>query len=82
MENMTLNEDILLLEGLKVSPQSTILSFIFLLFIYIFALVSNITLVVLICTSSSLHQPMYLLFCNMSINDIFGATIVTPACSP
>ncbi|XP_033955395.1 olfactory receptor 8G17-like [Pseudochaenichthys georgianus] len=78
MENLTLHEDILLLEGLKVSPQSTIPSFIFLLFIYIFALVSNVTLVVLICSSSSLHQPMYLLFCNMSINDIFGATIVTP----
>ncbi|XP_054482263.1 olfactory receptor 52D1-like [Anoplopoma fimbria] len=78
MENQTLGEGDLLLEGLKVSSQSTIPSFIVLLLIYVFALVSNISLVVLIFTSRSLHQPMYLLFCNMSINDVFGATIVTP----
>ncbi|XP_022625606.1 putative olfactory receptor 52P1, partial [Seriola dumerili] len=28
--------------------------------------------------SRSLHQPMYLLFCNLSINDVFGATIILP----
>ncbi|XP_039633860.1 olfactory receptor 148-like [Perca fluviatilis] len=78
MENQTLNEDILLLEGLNISPQSNIPAFILLLLIYVFALVSNISLVTVIFTSRSLHQPMYLLFCNMSINDIFGATIVTP----
>ncbi|XP_031695855.1 olfactory receptor 5B17-like [Anarrhichthys ocellatus] len=78
MENQTLGEGVLLLEGLKVSSQSSLPAFIALLLIYIFALVSNISLVVLILTSRTLHQPMYLLFCNMSINDIFGATIVTP----
>ncbi|KAM6911508.1 LOW QUALITY PROTEIN: olfactory receptor 52E8-like [Lycodopsis pacificus] len=78
MENQTLGEGVLLLEGLKVSSQSSLPAFIALLLIYIFALVSNISLVVLILTSRSLQQPMYLLFCNMSINDIFGAKIVTP----
>lgn len=78
MENETLNLDILQLEGLQVSPISSVPAFIFLLTIYIFILVSNISLVVLILKERTLHQPMYLLFCNMSINDVFGATTVVP----
>uniref|UniRef100_A0A4W6C743 G-protein coupled receptors family 1 profile domain-containing protein n=1 Tax=Lates calcarifer TaxID=8187 RepID=A0A4W6C743_LATCA len=74
MENQTVNMDILLLEGLK----SSIPAFILLLLIYIFIMVSNIGLVVLITMERSLHQPMYLLFCNMSINDAFGATSIIP----
>ncbi|KAG8008401.1 Olfactory receptor 52N5 [Nibea albiflora] len=67
-----------MIEGLKVSPQSYISSFIVLLAIYIFIMVSNISLVVLISMERSLHEPMYLLFCNMSVNDVFGATAVIP----
>ncbi|XP_073335024.1 olfactory receptor 5B17-like [Pagrus major] len=78
MENQTLSEDFILLEGLKVSSQSSLPAFIFLFLIYMFAVVSNISLVTLIFTTRRLHQPMYLLFCNMSINDIFGASIITP----
>ncbi|XP_070699207.1 olfactory receptor 52N5-like [Pempheris klunzingeri] len=78
MENQTLSEDLIFLEGLTVTSQSSIPAFILLLLIYIFAMVANITLVALIFRSRSLHQPMYLLFCNLSINDIFGATIITP----
>ncbi|XP_044077175.1 olfactory receptor 51E1-like [Siniperca chuatsi] len=78
MENQTFGEDILILEGLKVTPQSFIPAFILLLLIYIFIMVSNIGLVVLITMERSLHQPMYLLLCNMSINDVFGATIIIP----
>ncbi|KAF0022860.1 hypothetical protein F2P81_024841 [Scophthalmus maximus] len=78
MENITVNMDILQLEGLKVTPQSSIPAFILLLLIYVFIMVSNIGLVLLISMERSLHQPMYLLFCNMSINDVFGATIIIP----
>ncbi|XP_039633865.1 olfactory receptor 52N5-like [Perca fluviatilis] len=78
MENNTFVGDILILEGLNVTSQSFIPTFIFLLLIYIFIIVSNIGLVVLIFRSKSLQQPMYLLVCNMSINDVFGATIVIP----
>lgn len=70
--------DILQLEGLKLSQQASVPAFIFLLLIYIFIVVSNIGLLVLILMERSLHQPMYLLFCNMSINDVFGATAVVP----
>ncbi|XP_071362045.1 olfactory receptor 52N5-like [Trachinotus anak] len=78
MENQTFIADILILEGLKVTPQSSIPALILLLIIYIFIVVSNISLVILIFSSRTLHQPMYLLFCNMSINDVFGATIIIP----
>ncbi|XP_037318700.1 olfactory receptor 52N5-like [Pungitius pungitius] len=78
MENQTLNADILILEGLTVSPQSFLLTFVFLLLIYIFIMVSNLGLLVLIITDRSLQQPMYILFCNMSINDVFGATTIIP----
>ena len=78
MENQTFSMDILQLEGLKVSPETSILTFVLLLLIYIFIMVTNIGLVFLIFMDSSLHEPMYLLFCNMSINDAFGATTVIP----
>ncbi|XP_070700217.1 olfactory receptor 52N5-like [Pempheris klunzingeri] len=78
MLNKTLSMDVLQLEGIKVSPQSSVPTFILLLLIYIFIMVSNLGLVVLISTEKSLHQPMYLLFCNMSINDAFGATSIIP----
>ncbi|XP_044227462.1 olfactory receptor 52N4-like [Thunnus albacares] len=79
MENETFNLDILQLEGLKVSPEASIPAFVLLLLIYIFIMVSNIGLVILIFMESSLHEPMYLLFCNMSINDAFGATTIIPS---
>ncbi|XP_023255947.1 olfactory receptor 52N5-like [Seriola lalandi dorsalis] len=78
MRNQTLREDVLLIEGIKISPQFLFPTFILLLLVYIFIMVSNLGLVILIFSSRSLHQPMYLLFCNMSINDVFGATIIIP----
>ncbi|XP_047463572.1 olfactory receptor 5B17-like [Mugil cephalus] len=78
MENQSFSEDVLILEGLKVSPQFSVPAFVLLLLVYIFIVVSNMGLVVLIFRNRSLHQPMYLLFCNMSINDVFGATIIVP----
>uniref|UniRef100_A0A8D3DWM2 G-protein coupled receptors family 1 profile domain-containing protein n=1 Tax=Scophthalmus maximus TaxID=52904 RepID=A0A8D3DWM2_SCOMX len=78
MENQSLHTNILLLEGLKVNAQSSIAAFIFLLLMYGFIMVSNMGLVLLISRSKSLQQPMYLLFCNMSVNDVFGASIIIP----
>ncbi|XP_022600424.1 olfactory receptor 52N5-like [Seriola dumerili] len=78
MENQSFISDILILEGLKVTPQSSSTAFILLLLVYVFIMVSNLGLVILIFSSRSLHQPMYLLFCNLSINDVFGATIILP----
>ncbi|KAM3600853.1 uncharacterized protein V6R79_003693 [Siganus canaliculatus] len=79
MENQTSNTEILLLEGLKVTPQSSIPAFVLLLLIYVFTMASNIGLMILIAMERSLHEPMYLLFCNMSINDVVGATTIIPS---
>lgn len=78
MENQTSGSDILLLEGLKVTPQFSIPAFVLLLLIYIFIMLSNISLVVLITLQRCLHQPMFLLFCNMGVNDVLGATAIIP----
>ncbi|XP_034034372.1 olfactory receptor 56A5-like [Thalassophryne amazonica] len=78
MENQTFNTDMLNLEGLKVSPEASIPVFTFLLLTYIFIMVSNISLFILISLEKSLHQPMYLLFCNMIVNDVFEATAIIP----
>ncbi|KAM3869055.1 olfactory receptor 52N5-like [Diretmus argenteus] len=78
MDNQTFSEHVLLLEGLKVGPQSSFPAFITLLICYIFIVVSDVGLLVLIFRDRSLHQPMHLLFCNMSINDVLGATTVIP----
>ncbi|XP_072230555.1 olfactory receptor 2F1-like [Leuresthes tenuis] len=75
MDNETSVGDILIVEGFKVTPQSSVPVFVLLLLAYIFIMVSNIGLVVVIFSSSRFHQPMYLLFCNMCLNDVFGATI-------
>ncbi|KAG7265715.1 hypothetical protein CRUP_024651 [Coryphaenoides rupestris] len=78
MENQTWSGDILLLEGLKVTPQFSIPAFILLFLVYIFIMVSNIGLTVLISVERSLHQPMYLLSCNLNVNDVLGATAILP----
>lgn len=76
MENETAAGDILILERLKVT--SFIPSFVLLLLVYVFIMLSNLGLLLLISRSRSLQQPMYLLLCNMIVNDAFGATIIVP----
>ncbi|KAI4875679.1 hypothetical protein NFI96_006308 [Prochilodus magdalenae] len=79
MENGTYRNQILLIEGLRVTPQSAYPVFILLLLVYLFIMVSNIGLIALIVMEKALHKPMYLLFCNLPLNDILGATVVVPA---
>lgn len=76
MGNETLAGDVLVLESLAVT--APIPSFILLLLVYLFIMVSNTGLLLLIHGSRHLQQPMYLLLCNMVVNDVFGATIVIP----
>ncbi|XP_014858961.1 PREDICTED: olfactory receptor 52K1-like [Poecilia mexicana] len=78
MENTTLDPDLLLLEGLKVTPHSSVPAFILLLLIYVFVMLSNVSLVTIIALQRSLHQPMFLLFCSMGANDVLGASTIIP----
>ncbi|XP_068441004.1 olfactory receptor 52N5-like [Clinocottus analis] len=74
--NMTSN--ILKIQGFDISPKFTYPLFFLLLFVYFTLLFTNIGLLVLIIIEKSLHQPMYILFCNLSINDLIGNTILLP----
>ncbi|KAM7397487.1 hypothetical protein PAMA_005672 [Pampus argenteus] len=78
MENYTYNSFTLQLEGLKVTKTSKYPVFLFLLLAYALILITNVGIVVLIWTERSLHQPMYLLFCNLSINDVLGSSLLVP----
>ncbi|XP_062262317.1 olfactory receptor 8G17-like [Platichthys flesus] len=78
MENSTYNSLILRLEGLNVSNESIYPVFLFFFCSYLFILVANVSILVLIFIDKNLHQPMYLLFCNLPFNDILGNSIMVP----
>lgn len=76
--NTTITSDILEIQGFDISPQFVYPLFFLLLFMYSSLLFSNIGVLVLIITEKSLHQPMYVLFCNLSVNDLIGNTVLLP----
>ncbi|XP_072230880.1 olfactory receptor 52N2-like [Leuresthes tenuis] len=78
MENYTFNSFTLQLEGLKVTQASMFPVFFSFLFSYVCIMTFNIGIVVLVCIDKSLHQPMYLLFCNLPVNDVIGNSIMLP----
>ncbi|XP_030602469.1 putative gustatory receptor clone PTE03 [Archocentrus centrarchus] len=78
MENYTYNSFTLQLEGLNVSKDFLYPTFLFSFFSYLFIMVINCGIAVLIFSKMKLHQPMYLLFCNLPVNDILANSIVVP----
>ncbi|KAM9331931.1 olfactory receptor 52N5-like [Pholidichthys leucotaenia] len=78
MENYTYNSLTLQMEGLKVPEDSVLPVFLILLFSYIYIMVMNIGITVIIFMEKSLNQPMYFLFCNLPISDVIFATNIMP----
>uniref|UniRef100_A0A4W6C6E0 Olfactory receptor, family 70, subfamily B, member 1 n=1 Tax=Lates calcarifer TaxID=8187 RepID=A0A4W6C6E0_LATCA len=78
MENYTYNSFILQLEGLNVSKDLVYPVFLCLFFSYLFITVANVGIAVLIFMDKNLHQPMYLLFCNLTVSDLLGNSIMVP----
>ncbi|XP_037544114.1 olfactory receptor 146-like [Nematolebias whitei] len=78
MENFTLNSLVLQMEGLEVSEASMYPVFLSFLFSYMFILTTNVGTAVLILLDPNLHQPMYLLLCNLIFNDVLGNSIMVP----
>ncbi|XP_047450503.1 olfactory receptor 13H1-like [Mugil cephalus] len=76
--NTTISSNILEIQGFDISPEFMYPLFFLLLFVYCSLLFSNIGVLVLIITEKSLHQPMYILFCNLSVNDLIGNTVLLP----
>nr|XP_046266514.1 olfactory receptor 52N5-like [Scatophagus argus] len=78
MENYTYNSFILQMEGLKVSKDSMYPVFFFLLIAYIVTMALNIGISIIILIDKNLHQPMYVIFCNLSVSDMIGSTNIVP----
>ncbi|XP_030633774.1 olfactory receptor 11A1-like [Chanos chanos] len=47
--------------------------------IYIAIIFSNASLIGIICLRRTLHEPMYLFLCNLSVNDLYGSTALFPS---
>ncbi|XP_068129633.1 olfactory receptor 1E16-like [Hyperolius riggenbachi] len=60
------------------SPDTQILLFIVVLSIYLFTVLGNATIVILVCTVSHLHTPMYFFLCNLSSSDIAFVSVTLP----
>uniref|UniRef100_A0A667ZAW5 G-protein coupled receptors family 1 profile domain-containing protein n=1 Tax=Myripristis murdjan TaxID=586833 RepID=A0A667ZAW5_9TELE len=78
MENYTYNSFTLHLEALPVTEDSVYPVFLIIFFSYLFIMFANVGIIVIVCIEKSLHQPMYFLFCNLSVNDILGNTNMLP----
>ncbi|KAF3705450.1 Olfactory receptor 52K1 Olfactory receptor OR11-8 [Channa argus] len=78
MENYTYNSFTLQIEGLKVTTDYMYLVFFLLFIFYIVIMFMNIGIAVLIFIDKNLHQPMYVLLCNLSVSDIIGSTNILP----
>ncbi|XP_068436701.1 olfactory receptor 8G17-like [Clinocottus analis] len=78
MENYTFNSPTLQLEALNVSEASVYPVFLLFLFAYLFILFANVGIAVLVFIDKNLHQPMYLLFCNLTFHEILGNSILMP----
>ncbi|XP_018522733.1 olfactory receptor 146-like [Lates calcarifer] len=78
MENYTYNSLTLQLEGLNVPMYSTYPVFLFFFFSYLLIMVTNVGIAALVFIDKNLHQPMYLLFCNLPLSDIIGNSIMVP----
>ncbi|XP_067463245.1 olfactory receptor 8G17-like [Thunnus thynnus] len=78
MENYTYNSFTLQLEGLNISKDSIYPVFLLFFFSYVFIMFLNVGITCLVFIDKNLHQPMYLLFCNLPLNDILGNSIMVP----
>ncbi|XP_034534400.1 olfactory receptor 142-like [Notolabrus celidotus] len=54
------------------------LFFVVILSLYVFILLSNSFLLVVIGLNRSLHEPMYLFLCSLFVNELYGSTALFP----
>ncbi|XP_073510887.1 olfactory receptor 9G19-like [Phyllobates terribilis] len=64
--------------GFSDAPNLWFPLFIFFLLVYILTIVGNLTLILIICYSSSLKTPMYFFLCNLSFLDIVYTSVTSP----
>ncbi|XP_066556095.1 olfactory receptor 8I2-like [Amia ocellicauda] len=71
MENST-QVTIFTLSGLNESKTNKNIYFAFILLLYLFMVVVNFTLITTIIIEKTLHEPMYILLCNLCFNGLYG----------
>ncbi|KAM4691767.1 olfactory receptor 11L1-like [Rhinophrynus dorsalis] len=77
VKNQTKVTEFLLL-GFGNLHRLNILLFIIFLIIFLFTLIGNLLIIVLVSTSQLLHCPMYFFLCHLSVSDILITTSIVP----
>ncbi|XP_029375684.1 olfactory receptor 63-like [Echeneis naucrates] len=49
------------------------------LIIYVTIITENVVLIAVVYREKSLHEPMYLLLCNLAVNGLYGSSALLPA---
>ena len=83
MANVTKNtldalNTIFVLSSMDLSHEIAYATIIIALPAYIFSVVCNLLLIVTVVSNRTLHEPMYILLCNLSFNDIVGISALVP----
>ncbi|XP_041100288.1 olfactory receptor 4Q2-like [Polyodon spathula] len=78
MNTTIADSSVLSLEGFIVSPEAAHPLFLLTLAVYLVVLIGNVTVFSVILFQKNLHEPMYLMICNMSVCDLIGSTAVMP----
>ncbi|XP_014894543.1 olfactory receptor 10A3-like isoform X1 [Poecilia latipinna] len=60
------------------TKQFKYLLFMFVLSLYVLIIGSNVLLIVVICVTRSLHEPMFLFLCSLFVNELFGSLGLFP----
>ncbi|KAK6486590.1 olfactory receptor 52E4-like [Huso huso] len=77
--NTTIDDSSMLsLEGFIVSPEAAHPLFLLTLAVYLVIFIGNVIVFSVIVFQKNLHQPMYLMICNMSVCDLIGSTAIMP----
>nr|XP_051698186.1 olfactory receptor 1086-like [Oryctolagus cuniculus] len=77
MKNTT-NITVFVLKGFTDDPKLKIILFFLFLAIYLFTLMGNLGLILLVIEDSKLHNPMYYLLCVLSSVDACYSSVITP----
>uniref|UniRef100_W5NLP0 Olfactory receptor 142-like n=1 Tax=Lepisosteus oculatus TaxID=7918 RepID=W5NLP0_LEPOC len=77
MENLS-SVAIFYLSGLNETRSYKYMSFAFTLLFYLMILFLNLTLIAAVLLEKSLHEPMYIFVCNLSVNILYGTTGLYP----
>ncbi|XP_058601334.1 putative gustatory receptor clone PTE01 [Onychostoma macrolepis] len=79
MENLSIIVSFeLTLDPVSFSPGAKYPIFLFGMFIYMFGAFCNLTLLLLIILTQSLHKPAYFILLNLPLNDLMGITFMLP----